>query len=164
MGTPWRNADGLVVRFDGDAVTPRDPRGEAPGAGYERYVDFIVDLTKTTAATAYNEWGAKLPANSFVVGVQATELVAVTGATAFTVGTQYYDGTAWVANGLISAVTGIGTTGDKTVTAGSQVGTLLVSPANLIVTTTGQATAGKYSFRIRILVPGKAADVVWHGA
>lgn len=169
MATLWRNADGLVVRFDDLAVTPRDPRGEAPGAGETRTVDVNVDLTKTVATVPYNEWGAKLPANSFIQHVQYTVLETITGASALTFGTQYYDGTEYDYDGLITGVSAltIGTDADIAkggTNAGAQVGTLLASPANLVLTTTGQATAGRISLRVHLLVPKKAPDVVWHGA
>lgn len=158
----WRNNDGLVVRFPLESTTPRDPRGEAPGAGYERTIDFIVDLTKTTAGQVYNEWGAKLPANSYVVAIEGTVLETITGASALTVGTQYYDGTTWVANGILTGLSGltIGSTG----TAGSQLNTVLTSPANIILTPTGQATAGKVSVRVKVLVFKADPGTVWHGA
>lgn len=154
----WRNADGLVVRFDQDATQPRDPRGEAPGAGYSRWVDVIIDLTKTTAATVYPEWGAIVPANSFIASVEADVLVAITTATALTFGLQKFDGTELDYDGLITALPALtigsivratkGGTG-----AGALVGATTTNPGVLCVTPTGQAGAGLVSLRVQIYTP-----------
>lgn len=159
----WLNADGLRVYFGAEAVQYRDPRGEAQGAGETRTIDVIIDLAETTNAVPFVFDNTIIPANSYIQSVAASVITAVTGATDLILGTQYYDGTEYDYNGLISAMGSV-TAGEKTPTAGAQVGTTLASPGRLAITTTGQATAGRVSLRVHILVPGKAAAVVWHGA
>lgn len=162
----WRNADGLVVRFDADATQPRDPRGEAPGAGYGRWIDVIVDLTKTVATVVYPEWGAIVPANSYIASVEADVLTAITGASALTFGLQKFDGTELDYDGLITGLPALtlGAAVRASMNAasntgkGALVGTTTVNPGVLVVTTTGQATAGLVSLRVNIYVP-KAAPV-----
>ncbi len=107
---------------------------------------------------------AIFPANSYIQSVAGSVLVAVAGATTVDLGTQYYDGTEYDYNGLINAMGSLTTTGEKTATAGAQVGTTLASPGRLTVTTAGQATAGKVSLRVQLFVPAAAPAVVWHGA
>lgn len=159
----WLNKDGLRVYFGAEAVQYRDPRGEAQGAGETRTIDVILDLAETTNAVPFVFDNVIIPANSYIQSVAASVIIAGVGATDIDLGLQYYDGTEYDYDGLISTVTNL-SAGEKTATAGVLVGTVLASPGRLTITPTGQATAGRISLRVHILVPGKAADVVWHGA
>jgi hypothetical protein len=165
----WLNKDGLRVKFGYEAVVDRDPRGEAQGAGDIRVIDIIIDVAKTTAATPYIFDNAIIPANSYIQKVEADVLVAITGATALDFGLQYYDGTEYDYDGLITDLPAL-TVGSRVEAgkggtgAGALVGTTLASPGYLAVTLTGQATAGKVSLRAHVLVPAAAPAVVWHGA
>lgn len=156
----WINNDGLRVRFDVNRINQGAPRGEAPGAGETRTIDVIVDVSKATAGTPYFIEGVVIPRNSFIEQAEAVVIETLVGATDLTVGLQHYDGSAYDADGFIEGLTAV-TKGSKEVFtlgetgAGALIGETLDYPGTLIVTTTGQGTAGLVSLRVKVLVPHK---------
>ena len=158
----WINNDGLRVRFDVDKIKQTAPRGEAPGAGEDRVIDFIVDV-KTLKDGQNRIEGVVIPRNSTLAEIQWTPVVAVTGMSAFDVGLKKYDGSELDYDGIaIDAVPG--TVGVRTkvakgeASAGALLGTTLSLPGDLVITPTGTPTAGKLAFRVKLFVAGKDAN------
>lgn len=158
---PWFNKDGLNIRFGLEKVSNTNPRGESPGAGIYRDIGVLLDLTKTTAATVYVLSGDVIGSNSEIISIQSDVVTAAVGTTALTFGLQYYDGTEYDYDGFLTAVTGLTTAGTSTTYvkgtsgAGALVGTVTARPGQLVVTPTGQGTAGIVQLTVRVFVPKK---------
>lgn len=157
----WRNNDGLVVRFGRERVQNTNPRGESPGAGPYRTIEGLVDLRQTVAATPFILDGDVIGSNSEIVKVRYIVTEALTGATAFTFGLQYYDGTEFDYDGFVTAAAPIVVGTEYTLTKGTGtgngalIGTILARPGQLVLTPTGQATTGKIFVQVDVVVPGK---------
>lgn len=158
---PWRNADGLLVRFDLEKVSNKSPRGEAQGAGDFRVIDITFNVVDAApAGTFFPFYGDVVPANSQIVQVTSDIITAVTGTTGITFGLQYYDGTTYDPAGFLTAVTAltIGAHNEYvkgTASAGAFVGTKLTRPGIMGVTLTGTPTAGRVKLGVRLFVPDK---------
>lgn len=155
----WINNDGLRIRFDVDKINQGTPRGEAPGAGEDRVIDFIVDVSTLVAGQNRIE-GVVLPRNSTLAEIQWLPVEAVTGMTAFDIGLKKYDGTELdydgVADGAVPGTVGVRTKVVKGGTgAGVLLGTTLALPGDLVITPTGTPTAGVLAFRVKLFVAGK---------
>lgn len=157
----WTNNDGLKIRFDVDKINQLAPRGEAPGAGEDRVIDFIVDVATLKAGPNLIE-GVVIPRNSTIAEIQWMPVIATAGLTSFDVGTQKYNGTELDYNGLAAAAVP-GTVGVRVKTvkggtsAGAVLGTTTALPGNLTITPTGTPTAGRLAFRVKLFVAGKDA-------
>lgn len=153
------NNDGLRIRFDVDRINQTAPRGEAPGAGEDRVIDFIVDVATLVAGQNRIE-GVVIPRNSTLAEVQWLPVEAVTGMTAFDVGLKKYDGSELDYDGIVDGALP-GTVGVRTEVvaggtgAGVLLGTTTALPGDLVITPTGTPTAGKLAFRVKLFVAGK---------
>ena len=158
----WINNDGLRVRFDVDKIKQTAPRGEAPGAGEDRVIDFIVDV-KTLKAGQNRIEGVVITRNSTLAEIQWTPVEDVTGMSAFDVGLKKYDGSELdydgIASGAVPGTVGVRTKVVKGGTgAGALLGTTLTLPGDLVITPTGTPSAGKLAFRVKLFVAGKDAN------
>lgn len=158
----WRNADGLLIRFDLEKNSNKAPRGEAQGAGDVRVIDLLFNVVDAApAGTFFPFYGDVIPSNSSIIKVTSDVIVAVAGTTAMTFGLQLYDGTELDYDGLLTAVTAltVGAHNDYvkgTTNAGALVGTVTVHPGILGVTLTGTPTGGRIKLSVHVLVPGKS--------
>lgn len=149
------NNDGLRIRFDVDRINQGAPRGEAPGAGEDRVIDVIVDLSKSAKGRVE---GVNIPRNSFIAEVVHTT-VETTDATAVDLGTLSYDGQTVEKDSILKAadpstlgLRNVVVAGDAT--AGDLVGTITETPSHLTYEATG-ATKGVIALRVHIFVAGK---------
>lgn len=163
MGIPWKNSDGLHVRFDTDRLIPVTYRGEDQGAGPKRYLDFAVDCLQLVNGVVYDITGLIIPRNFFVTNVEYTVEAAITGTTGITIGTRDLKDANVVATNLLSSLTALTIGNEQNIIkggsgAGALIGTNTTVPLRVQLTPTGTGTGGLLSVRIAGFVGTKDAN------
>lgn len=158
---PWTNADGLTVFFPGDTDLRIVDGGEYPGAGPNRTVEVVVDLTQvTTSAQAFGDPFIIIPRNSVIESVEVIAEEAAAGGTSLDIGLMRFNGTELDYDGLVNDIllASLNVTGEKNVYtagvagAGALVGTETLYPSYLTVIETGNFTDGTIVIRVNLYV------------
>ena len=165
---PYKNKDGLWIKFPADGRDTRGGEFAVPGTP-ERVALAHLDLVALNGSTdaPLDPGITGIPANVVITGVDVVTTTAAAGGTSFTLGGRKFSDATDDADGFVTAAGG-GllanlTLGSKqqfvkgTANAGAYIGTKFATAKDLSVTVTGTFTAGVVDVWIKYIVPGADA-------